>query len=334
MTNFILLPLLIFALTGVTRPPTSNYYIPFVGHKDIASNRTTARLGVAAGWQFTEEESDILNVSMYHNWSMDSTIYWANDLQYFNTFWSNCIPSDEQCDNNYLNDVFAFCNGGFVSSSKKYVMWDGSPVIGFLNEPENPDQANDTINQAVYYFKYIKDTCGSQVALTTPMLTFPKCWFPPDSHPHLQYLTAKYGQESPYCWLREFITVYRNTYGELPDIEILAIHAHHSVGWVSYVAYKPTLRSMYNDMYSVYESFYGSSYKPPMMITEFSSCDPAYISSIINELKYMPEVIGILGWVPNMPDDYQHGLCTRYFAPYGSMQLTPVGCAFARREDC
>ena len=324
--------LLAFISLGARFPPQYSYYIPFVGAKDIANDRVTARLGVAAAWRFEEKEAELLNVSSYHNWSLEAKLYWANDLEYLNTFWSSCYPSDAQCDTNYMNQIYAMCSSDPSLHPINSMKWDDKVVVAFLNEPENVDQANDPIDYAAYYFKYIKDVCGDKVALTTPMLTFPKCWFPPDTHPHLQYLTVKYGQNSPYCWLREFITVYNDTYGELPDIEILAAHAHHSVGWVSYDLYKPTLRSIYNDMHSVYKLFYGSSYKPPMIITEFSSCDPAYISSIINELKYMPEVIGLMGWVPNMPDDYPHGLCTRYFAPYGSMQLTPVGCAFARKS--
>lgn len=333
MNNIIIL-LLASIMLGAVKPPSHSYYIPFVGSKDILEDRLTERLGVAAGWRFEEKEAELLNVSLYHNWSLEAKLYWANDLGYLNTFWSSCYPSDSQCDTSYMNEIYAMCSSDPNLHPINSMKWDDKVIIAFLNEPENTDQANDQIDYAAYYFKYIKDVCGNKVAMTSPMLTFPKCWFPASSHPHLQYLTAKYGEDQPYCWLKEFIQVYQQTYGELPEIELFAVHAHHSLGWVSKDWYKPSIASIYSDLYSVYSEFYGTSNRPPLLITEYSSCDPAYIREFLQEAKLNTDIIGIFGWIPNLPDDHVSGLCTRYFAPYGSMQLTPVGCAFARREDC
>lgn len=321
-----LLLLFLILLKGETE---YKLFVPIVGEMDFAANSVTSRIGLAAAWSLSEEEADILDVSMYHNWSLSAPLRWAEDLTYVETYWSDCYPSDMQCDSSYQNRIYHLCNSGWGYSEIERLRWNGKIVITFLNEPEIPGQANDSVSDAVSSYKWITDVCGDQVTVTSPMNAFDKCYFPDGSSG--SHLTAVYGIDEPHCWFQEFLTLYQHRYGSLPNIEVLATHAYHSTGWVSNPPTQPTLAEIYDSIAGVYLEFYDAP-PPPLVITEFGSCDARYVGSVMEEMKDMPEVIALLGWVANLPPT-EPGQCMAYFSPYESAMLTTVGCAFARR-DC
>lgn len=280
--------------------------LSFTIYLPIASRPAPSKCFAWADGAQVPEQAAVAGAECYHNWTIGSG---SADLPELQVFWSTV---------RFGTDMLARLRWLETADWSGMMQYAGQPMVLFLNEPDLRSQASLSPVEAAEVYLLAKEACPSCIFFGPGVSAWDAhCDWPEHEWQPFHEEIRSWGR---WCYWQQFwYEVARlNSVAAIEGRKYASIHHYDSIGW-----HHP--KRGVSPLQPVDELQELGAVK--FLITEYGSCDPAFMADMVAAYEADKRVLAHFAWVPQMKPVVGWEWCEVFFN-YGTLELTAVGRAW------